>query len=221
MPYYCDCEDYGNFQMDCTEDDTFWCPSLTSCIPTCSEFCDCDVDTTPSGSPTTTEAPNNITTTTPHFDNYCDRVCFGVDTGAFYGDCCQAAYCDCEDYGNFEMSCVQEGTLWCPDQQDCISGCQADCGCQMGSTEAGSTVTDVSQDPTTTPEFEEYCDQICYGAQEAGNRGDCCHRTYCDCESYGNFEMECPGDVNGDDEDALWCPAQNSCVQNCFAACDC
>ena len=89
----------------------------------------------------------------------------------------------------------------------------ADCGCQMGSTEAGSTVTDVSQDPTTTPEFEEYCDQICYGA-EAGNHGDCCHQSYCDCESYGNFEMECHGD-------ALWCPAQNDCISNCLADCGC
>ena len=154
------------------------------------------------------------TDTTPHFDNYCDRVCFGVDSGGFYGDCCEAAYCDCEDYGNFEMSCVQEGTLWCPEQQDCISGCEADCGCQMGSTEPASTVTGGNQDPTTTPGFEEYCDQICYGAED-GLNGDCCQQSYCDCESYGNFQMEC------NDEGSLWCPEKKDCISGCEADCGC
>ena len=213
MPYYCDCEDYGNFQMDCTEDDTYWCPSLTSCIPTCSDLCDCQVETTSSGSPTTSSAPDTITTTTPQFDNYCDRVCFGLDSG-FWGECCEAAYCDCEDYGNFEMDCVDEGTLWCPQQGGCISTCQADCGCQMGSTQPGSTLTDGSQDSTTTPDLEEYCDQVCYGA-EAGNQGDCCQQTYCDCEDYGNFELQC------NEEGTLWCPAQEGCISNCIADCGC
>ena len=211
MPIYCDCEEYGNYELDCTEDDTYWCPSLTSCIPTCSESCGCDVETTPSGSPTTTQTPNDITTTTPHFDSYCDRVCFGVDAG-FFGDCCQAAYCDCEVYGNFEMSCVDEGTLWCPEQSLCISDCEADCGCQTASTAPGSTTTDGSQDPTTSPQFEEYCDQICYGAED-GLNGECCHQFYCDCEIYGNFQMEC------NEEGTLWCPATNGCKSNCLDDC--
>ena len=207
--------------MECTEDDTFWCPSLKSCIPTCSEFCDCVVETTPGGGPTTTEAPNNnmttnavtTTDTTPHFDNYCDRVCFGLEAG-FSGDCCEATYCDCEDYGNFPVDCVEEGTLWCPEQAGCISGCEADCGCQMASTQPGPTVTGGSQDPTTTPDLGEYCDQICYGAED-GDHGDCCHPSYCNCASYGNFEMECHGEGN------LWCEAQADCIPNCLEDCGC
>ena len=65
MRYYCDCEDYGNFDMDCGEEQ--WCPSLARCITSCSEFCDCQVVTTTTTSttpPTTTTTTRYPTTTT-------------------------------------------------------------------------------------------------------------------------------------------------------------
>ena len=67
LPTYCDCESYGHFQMECTENDTFWCPSLTRCMPNCSDLCHCDVEPiepTPSESSTITQTSTTMTATT-------------------------------------------------------------------------------------------------------------------------------------------------------------
>ena len=58
------------------------------------------------------------------------------------------------------------------------------------------------------------CDEVCLSSADPGLNGECCMPYYCDCESYGNFQMEC------NEEDTLWCPAQNDCISNCHSACD-
>ena len=108
---------------------------------------------------------------------------------------------------------MEDGTLWCPDQGGCIPQCEEDCGCQPGTTDPATTSTQGNQEPTTTPEFENYCDKVCYGAEE-GNNGECCQSLYCDCESYGNFDMDCPAEL-------YWCPGQATCIANCEADCGC
>ena len=124
------------------------------------------------------------------------------------------SYCDCESYGNFDMVCGEEGTLWCPEQETCILECTRDCGCETVTTDPPTTSTDGNQEPTTSPEFESYCDQVCFGA-EYGINGECCEATYCDCESYGNFPLDC------NEAGTLYCPAQAACVTNCEADCGC
>ena len=39
------------------------------------------------------------------------------------------------------MTCGDDGTLWCPEQEGCISSCEADCGCKMGTNDYGTTTS--------------------------------------------------------------------------------
>ena len=91
------------------------------------------------------------TTTTLDYFQYCDQLCEGITEDGFYGECCQFTFCHCHlSYGNFPTICDYEGTLWCPQQDGCISNCDTDCGCEMDSTTTTISSTTTSTTTTTT-----------------------------------------------------------------------
>ena len=119
------------------------------------------------------------------------------------------------------MTCNDDGTLWCPERKECISTCEADCECEVGTTDS-STITStttsiITESSTTDNEYsttpEGYCNQICFGETD-GNHGDCCEETYCYCESYGNYELTC------NVKDTLFCPKEGKCIENCQTDCE-
>ena len=136
----------------------------------------------------------------------CDSLCEGLDDGGFVSeDCCSDSYCFCSEInGNPSFNCPA-GMGFCPNQLACVEECSETECC---------IPTTPPPPPTTTTQFESYCDKICFGA-ENGFYGDCCQELYCDCESYGWFEMSCSN------EEGLWCPRLNSCIPNCPTDCGC
>ena len=146
-------------------------------------------------STTTTSTSPPLTTSSPDPD--CDALCEDVEDAFLTEGCCTPKYCMCASGMGYPMTCPDDGTLFCGEQQTCVYECLENPEC----CKEESTSTSTSSGPD--------CASFCAG-QDSGTVGDCCAQEYCDCND--NSLVTCSGDEQ-------YCPAVWDGCHSMYGAC--
>jgi len=178
---------------------------------------------TTSEEPSTTSA--ELSTSEQTLD--CDALCADMEAIKVSDGCCTTLFCQCTNgQENYLYSCY-DGDVFCNAFQQCLNkelcldNAQQCCdvGLQTTTTVTTSNIasTTSKEDSTTIGETTtesgiKSCDELCEGLDDA-YVGNYCLPNYCYCLTSGGYDIDCT------EENTLWCPDQNQCIDNCEEKC--
>ena len=117
------------------------------------------------------------------------------------------------------MTCPDEGTLFCGEQQICVYECLENPECCDEESTSSVTTTVTSSSPSTTSNYPDPdCDALCEDVEEPLLllSDGCCTPKYCMCASGIGYLQTCQPEG-----EAFFCPEDQACVFGCSERPDC
>ena len=158
-----------------TELSTYW-PTQESTSSSATSSTTTTTEPSPVSTTTTSSSPP-LTTSSPDPD--CDALCEDVED-AFLNlsdGCCTPKYCMCASGMGYSMTCPDEGSLFCPEEQACVYGCleNPEC-CDADTTSTAPGPSSTACDDTFPP--DQHCPDL--GIDNYEDTADCSLYWHCE-----------------------------------------